>query len=170
MSVTLNDFVQDYDPIAEALRNADKEVTAVPMEVVPLAQAAHSTKGPRTEKPVHRVMAMLYAKGVAPSEIARQTDYSVVQVRSVLRAPHMRKLIAEFVHSDFDEGPMALLQSGVVDAIETLKELCTSTTVPASVRRASARDILEMANPKRLTTLSPQDIINQLDKERDDNE
>jgi len=166
--MNFSDDPANFDPIAEAMRASDAEVTFFPAESVvrPLAQAPHVITGPRTEKPSHRLMALLYARGVSPRDIATQTNYSVVQVRSILRTPHMRTVIAEFVHQNFDEGPRDLLQSGVVDAIETLKELCTSEKVPASVRRASARDILEMVDLNHARTLSPQDILAGLDQER----
>jgi hypothetical protein len=166
----MNKLEEDlHDPIAAALRGEDDDVFFFPPQptVKALTQAPHKIEGPKTEKPVHRLMALLYARGVSPKDIAAQVGYSVVQTRSILRSPHMREVLAELVHQNFDNGAKDLLQSGVIDAIETLKYLCTEPTVPASVRRASARDILEMVDINRSKPLTAKDILDQLDQERE---
>lgn len=110
--------------------------------VIPL----HGTTTPRAEilkeKPLHRVMAYMIARGMTQIEVANATGYSREQVNLIANQVWFRDIVAKVIHEAQADGLMELLRAGAVDAVETLKTLVVSAK-SETVRLGAATSLLD---------------------------
>lgn len=94
------------------------------------------------EKPVHRLMAVLAAQGLSPSEIAEHTGMKVELVRSVLREPWAKRVVAQLLMDRGRQAAETILKSAASDSVFTLIEL-RDTAKSEAVRKGCADSILD---------------------------
>ena len=99
------------------------------------------------EKPIHRIMCALAAQGETPTEIAKKTDYGVVQVRNILKTERASLPIAQIIADTHGESIADLLKGGAVDAVMQIRNLSVNAT-SESVKLNSAKDILDRVQGK----------------------
>lgn len=95
------------------------------------------------EKPEHRYMIWLKARGSSNAEIAAQTGFTLAWVGQVLRQPWARQRLREELDKAGRDELSTLIKASAVDSVYTLIELRDNDNVPSAVRRASADSLLD---------------------------
>jgi len=95
------------------------------------------------EKPEHRLIVYLKARGMSNREVAAKTGYSEPWISQICRQPWFRlRLVTELKEAGLDK-VAKLLESAAVDSIFTILEIRDDETAPKAVRRACADSLLD---------------------------
>lgn len=117
--------------------------------VIPFHGGSQPIYDIQNEKPIHRVMAFMAARGIKPKQIAEEVGYSYAQVIDIHRQPWFKERVSQILAENNNESLQALLDGGASDAIMQLRDLCNSAK-SENVRLAAARDILDRTHGKPL--------------------
>lgn len=95
------------------------------------------------EKPEHRLIVYLKARGLSNREVAQKTGYTDSWVSQICRQPWFRlRLVQELKEAGMDK-VAKLLESAALDSIFTILEIRDDVTAPKAVRRACADSLLD---------------------------
>jgi hypothetical protein len=95
------------------------------------------------EKPEHRLIVYLKAKGLSNKEVADRTGYTQAWICQLCRQPWFRlRLVSELKEAGLDQ-VTEILRSSVVDSIFTILEIRDDETAPKAVRKACADSLLD---------------------------
>lgn len=95
------------------------------------------------EKPEHRLIVYLKARGLSNKEVAEKTGYTQAWVSQICRQPWFRiRLVQELREAGMDK-VAKLLEASAVDSIFTLLEIRDDPTAPKAARRACADSLLD---------------------------
>ena len=95
------------------------------------------------EKPEHRLIVYLKARGLSNKEVAEKTGYTPMWVGQICRQPWFRlRLVQELREAGLDK-VARLLESSALDSIFTILEIRDDPTAPKAVRRACADSLLD---------------------------
>ena len=95
------------------------------------------------EKPEHRLIVYLKARGLSNREVAERTGYSEPWVSQIVRQPWFRiRIVQELKEAGLNK-IAKLLESSAVDSIYTLITLRDDNEAPKAVRRACADSLLD---------------------------
>jgi len=95
------------------------------------------------EKPEHRLIVYLKARGLSNKEVSEKTGYSPAWVSQICRQPWFRlRLVQELREAGLDR-VAKLLESSALDSIFTILEIRDDPTAPKAVRRACADSLLD---------------------------
>jgi hypothetical protein len=94
------------------------------------------------EKPVHRLMQLMFSKGYTIEEIAHQTGYTRLRVGDVLRQPWAQMNIVEDIKTSIHDEIKQLLEGEVLPSIMVQKQIRDDRENPAAVRLAAAESII----------------------------
>lgn len=116
-------------------------------EIDPLRLFASEEKPPNfaiiNEKPEHRLIVYLKARGLSNKEVADKTGYTQAWVSQITRQPWFRlRVVQELKEAGMDQVSQ-LLKGSVVDSIFTLLEIRDDEEAPRAVRRACADSLLD---------------------------
>lgn len=97
------------------------------------------------EKPHHRVMLEMAAKGMNVKEIAHATGYTPVCVNNILRQSHSQESLVEEIRRQHgtDERVVQVIKDNVLAAVETLASIVRDDKAKGSDRIAAAEKLLE---------------------------
>jgi hypothetical protein len=95
------------------------------------------------ERPEHRQMLWMKARGASNHEIAVKMGYTDSWVSQVLRQPWAQRLLLEEINNAGADELSTLLKGAAADSIFTLIELRDGEKTPAAVKRQSAVDLLD---------------------------
>lgn len=96
-----------------------------------------------SEKPEHRLIVYLKARGMSNREVSAKTGYSEPWVSQIVRQPWFRlRIVQELKEAGMDEVGQ-LLKSSCVDSIFTLLEIRDDSEAPRAVRRQAADSLLD---------------------------
>ena len=116
--------------------------------VLPPIPVLHNHKAPyhvnQKERPRHRLMLELAAKGYDNKEIAEITGKSAVNVNNALRQPHSQQTLVNAIRErvSADEQVVEVIRTNVVKAVETLAEIMDDGDAKNSDRIAAAEALL----------------------------
>jgi hypothetical protein len=100
----------------------------------------------KQERPAHRVMLELAARGYNVKEVAEMTGYSEVCVNNILRQPPLQKTLVEEIrkHVSVDEEVVKIIKDNVKVAVQTLAGIMTSDepNVRTADKIAAAQELL----------------------------
>lgn len=108
----------------------------------------HNHKAPyhvnQKERPAHRLMLELAAKGYNNKEIAETVGKSAVNVNNALRQPHSQQTLVNAIRErvSADEQVVEVIRTNVVKAVETLAEIMDDGDAKNSDRIAAAEALL----------------------------
>lgn len=137
----------------------DESVERGEIKVDP-AQRFFNSKDPNLaiihEKPEHRLVIFMKAKGSSNRDIAAASGYTEQWVSQILRQPWARTRLAEEIRVAGQDQIQTVLASAAIDSVHTLIELRDDKNTPASVRRASCVDLLDryLGKPKQQVEVS----------------
>jgi hypothetical protein len=95
------------------------------------------------EKPEHRLIVYLKARGLSNKEVSEKTGYSQAWVCQICRQPWFRlRLVQELREAGLNK-VAKLLESSALDSIFTILEIRDDPTAPKAVRRACADSLLD---------------------------
>lgn len=95
------------------------------------------------EKPEHRLIVYLKARGLSNKEVSEKTGYSQAWISQICRQPWFRlRLVQELKEAGMDK-VAKLLESAALDSIFTILEIRDDETAPKAVRRACADSLLD---------------------------
>lgn len=152
--------------MTEADSYPELEFVASPSAQVAPLQRAKEVVDFQNEKPIHRQVCYLAAAGYRAAEIAKLTDMARSTVYAILRTPRARELVAELIHTQYDDEINLIIKGGLVDAVMTLRELCIEG-VNESTRVSCAKELLAQSKvtpPKK----TPSSILAQIEELQDD--
>lgn len=101
----------------------------VSYEVMPDIPVLHNHTAPyhlnKKERPAHRLMLELAAKGYTNKEIAETVGKTTVNVNNALRQPHSQQTLVHSIRErvSADEQVVEVIRSNVVKAVSTLAEI-----------------------------------------------
>lgn len=95
------------------------------------------------EKPEHRLLIMMKARGWSNREIARESGYTDAWISQLFRQPWVRNLLTKFINEAGKDELHTILEGAAVDSVCKLIELRDDSRVPASVRRAASDSLLD---------------------------
>lgn len=133
------------DPSAlEALKSTPAHVADV-YDPPPLANARAPFYTNQKEKPAHRAMLHLAAKGYTVKEIAERMGRTPVCVNNILRQPMLQKTLVNEIQrvQGEDEQVVEVIKSNVVNAVQTLASIIRDSSAKGSDRIAAANVLLE---------------------------
>lgn len=116
--------------------------------VIPNAPLLHNHTKPyhvnQKERPAHRLMAELAAKGYNNKEIAEIVGRTTVNVNNALRQPHSQQTLVNGIRDrvSADEQVVEVIRSNVVKAVTTLAEIMDDEDAKKSDRIAAAEALL----------------------------
>lgn len=96
------------------------------------------------EKPIHRIMAYMYASGMPLKEIAERTNYSYQGVLLIARQPWFRRFVSKEIQRQGEDVYGEVLRAAATDSLMTVIELSTSAK-SETVKLNAAKDILDRA-------------------------
>jgi hypothetical protein len=94
------------------------------------------------EKPVHRLMQTMFAKGYTIEEIAQHTNYTRARVGVILRQPWAQMHIVDDVKKSVRDELKEFLEGEVLPSLQIVRDLRDNPENPAAVRLAAADQIL----------------------------
>jgi hypothetical protein len=95
------------------------------------------------EKPEHRLIVYLKARGLSNKEVSEKTGYTQAWVSQICRQPWFRlRLVQELREAGLDK-VAKLLESSAIDSIFTIINIRDDETAPKAVRRACADSLLD---------------------------
>jgi transcriptional regulator with XRE-family HTH domain len=95
------------------------------------------------EKPEHRLIVYLKARGMSNREVAERVGYSEAWISQICRQPWFRiRIVQELREAGMDK-VAKLLEGAAVDSIYTLLEIRDDGAAPKAVRRACADSLLD---------------------------
>lgn len=123
-----------------------------------------------TEKPEHRLIIVLKSKGYSNAEIAQMTDFSKVQVASVLRQPWARMRLLDLIEKGGEDPLQALIKSSAIDNVETLIEVRDDPNAGATARINAANALLDRYLGRPLQKVQSESLnvnlsVNKIDEE-----
>jgi DNA-binding CsgD family transcriptional regulator len=123
--------------------NGKREFVVI-ADAPPLAGAKAPFHLNQKERPRHRVMLELAAKGYDNKEIAANLGVSAVNVNNALRQPHSQQTLANLCRDrvSADEQVVQVIREKVVKAVETLAEIMEDEDSRNSDRIAAAEALL----------------------------
>lgn len=95
------------------------------------------------EKPVHRLMQVMFSKGFTMDEIAQQVGYTKARVADVLRQPWAQMNVVKDIKASVQDEIKELLERNVLPTIKRIVTLTTDETAPHAVRLAASKEILD---------------------------
>lgn len=104
-----------------------------------------------TERPEHRMVIFLKARGHTLQEIAAATGYTVPWVSQIVRQPWARARIAQEINSAGRDELATVIEGAAKEAMYTLIELRDDTESPASVRANVSQYLVDrfLGKPKQ---------------------
>lgn len=105
------------------------------------------------EKPVHRTMVLMRARGCTYKEIAEATDYSQQQVRQVCNQPWARQRLSQLA-MDGQMDVQDILAAELLPSIEAIVEIRDDKKAGASTRLAAANALLDRFLGKPTVTVN----------------
>lgn len=110
-----------------------------------------------SEKPEHRLIVYLKARGMSNKEVAEKTGYTQAWVSQIVRQPWFRlRLVTELKEAGLDK-VAKLLESSAFDSVYTLIEIRDDEEAPRAVRRACADSLLDRWLGKATVTVKRDD-------------
>lgn len=95
------------------------------------------------EKPEHRLIVYLKARGLSNTEVSEKTGYTKAWIGQICRQPWFRlRLVQELKEAGMDK-VAKLLESAALDSVFTILEIRDDPTAPKAVRRACADSLLD---------------------------
>lgn len=95
------------------------------------------------EKPEHRLVIFMKAKGASNREIAAASGFTEPWVSQILRQPWARARLAEEINKAGRSEIQTVLEGAAVDSVYKLIEIRDDKDSPASVKRAACVDLLD---------------------------
>ncbi len=97
------------------------------------------------EKPSHRAMVELAAKGWTPNEISRQLGMTATTVQQILNQPYAASNLANEIHENFgtDHQVVELIKESVVEAVTVARDIMRDEGARKADRLAAANLLLE---------------------------
>lgn len=95
------------------------------------------------EKPEHRVLLMMKARGWSNREIAVASGYSEPWISQLMRQPWAVRTLAEEITNAGRDEIQTLLEGSAADSIRKLIELRDHPDTPATVVRATCENLLD---------------------------
>jgi hypothetical protein len=116
-------------------------------ETDPLRLFASETNPPNFaiihEKPEHRLIVYLKAKGLSNKEVSDRTGYTQAWISQVCRQPWFRlRIVQELKEAGLDQ-ISEILKGAVVDSIFTIIDIRDDDSAPKAVRKACADSLLD---------------------------
>lgn len=114
------------EKVGETTTTTTKKIEYV---VLPPPPVLHNHTAPyhvnQKERPAHRLMLEMAAKGYINKEIAETTGRTTVNVNNALRQPHSQQTLVNSIRDrvSADEQVVEVIRKNVVKAIETLAEI-----------------------------------------------
>lgn len=96
-----------------------------------------------TEKPEHRLMIMLKARGESNKTIAEALGYTDVHVRDVLKQPWARKRLMALIDESGRDGLEQLFSGAAADSVHVLIDIRDNVKASDSARLAASRELLD---------------------------
>ena len=122
----------------------------------------------KCERPEHRLIVYLKARGMSNTEIAKQTGYGYQWVCQIVRQPWFR---ARFVQECTDAGQDVIktfLTSEAMPSLETLAEIRDDEEQKGATRVTAANSILDRFLGKPIQHVETEKVSDSLDKARED--
>ncbi len=143
------------------------------------ATAFFGTKEPNLaimhEKPEHRMLLMLKARGMSNREIAQTMGYTDAWISQLMRQPWARKTLADEITRAGRNEIDTILEGACADSLYKLIELRDAKTTPASVVRATCENLVDrfLGKPRQQVELTQASVsepasVVELDKQIDE--
>lgn len=135
-------------PVATTVAAESSGSGRIEYTVIPNAPLLHNHTKPyhvnQKERPAHRLMAELAAKGYNNKEIAEIVGRTTVNVNNALRQPHSQQTLVNGIRDrvSADEQVVEVIRSNVVKAVTTLAEIMDDEDAKKSDRIAAAEALL----------------------------
>lgn len=124
----------------------------------------HNSQSPNLqiihEKPEHRIMVYLKAKGHTNVEIAKATGYTQPWVSQIVRQPWFKQRLADELREAGVDGIKSFLSSEALPSLQVLADIRDGTANPAPARVAAANAILDRAFGKPTVHVESQSTVN----------
>lgn len=135
-SLALPSGVQELNPTAER----SSVYTPHPKEEVPLDNRKLPFYENKHERPAHRLMVELAAKGYDVNEIAERTGYTTVCVNNILRQPRLQKPLLKSIREQVsaDEEVVEIIRRNVVNAAKLYESVMNDPAKDVKERMEAA--------------------------------
>ena len=125
-----------------------QNVVEIASEYFESADRLHGDRVPETtimsEKPIHRMMIYLHARGASVADIANHTGYHKQTVSQILRQPWARQRLLQILNECGIDHVKHFLTHEVAPSLEVLREVRDTAAKPSD-RTAAANAILDRA-------------------------
>lgn len=157
---TQTNVQQTNVPNVQTSSGAGGAPSRVEYEVMPDVPLLHNHTAPyhvnKKERPAHRLMLELAAKGFTNKEIAETVGKTTVNVNNALRQPHSQQTLVNSIRErvSADEQVVEVIRSNVVKAVSTLAEIMDNDDAKNSDRIAAAEALLNRRYGKAVQPIS----------------